>query len=115
MGGQDETVNIDGMDFVVVSSYTLEQALDDEVLHTFAKDQWDRLSGGKPIVMTDAIYRKVSVSELVRIWNAFVTWRREVMPTVPEEEQMFVATFKGEAIWVIEDGAAFTILYPSDY
>ncbi len=115
MSGTDETVNSDGMDFVVISSYTLEQALADEVVHTFAREQWHTLSGGKPIVMTDAIYRKVYINELVRIWNAFVTWRCEVMPTLPEEEQLFVATFQGEPIWVIEDGAAFTIMYPSDY
>jgi hypothetical protein len=115
MSGKDERINVDGMEFVVISSYTLEQALADDVLHTFAREQWDTVSGGKPIVMTDAIYRKVYISKLVRIWNAFVTWRREVMPALPEEEQLFVATFRGEDIWVIEDGAAFTILCPSDY
>ena len=37
------------------------------------------------------------------------------MPTLPEEEQMFVTTMNGDDIWLIEDGDAFTMLYPEDY
>ncbi len=37
------------------------------------------------------------------------------MPTLPEEDQMFVTTMDGEKVWLLEDGAAFTMLYPEDY
>jgi len=37
------------------------------------------------------------------------------MSTLPEEEQMFVTKVNDESIWVIEDGQAFTLLYPEDY
>ena len=36
-------------------------------------------------------------------------------PTLPEEEQMFHTTMNGKKVWVIEDGAAFTLMYPEDY
>jgi len=34
---------------------------------------------------------------------------------LPEEEQLFVTTMNGNKIWLIEDGAAFTMMYPEDY
>jgi len=37
------------------------------------------------------------------------------MPTLPEEDQMFVTTMNGEKVWLIEDGDAFTMLYSEDY
>jgi hypothetical protein len=37
------------------------------------------------------------------------------MPTLPEAEQLFHMTMDGKPIWVIEDGAAFTLMYPEDY
>jgi len=37
------------------------------------------------------------------------------MPTLPEAEQLFSTTMNDKKVWVIEDGAAFTILFPEDY
>jgi hypothetical protein len=37
------------------------------------------------------------------------------MPTLPEEEQLFVTTMNGLNIWLIEDGHAHTMMYPEDY
>ena len=37
------------------------------------------------------------------------------METLPEEEQMFVTKMSGEKIWLLEDEAAFTMMYPEDY
>jgi hypothetical protein len=51
----------------------------------------------------------------MEIWNGYVVWRKEVMPTLPEEKRMFTTQMNSETVWVIEDGAAFTLLYPEDY
>jgi len=37
------------------------------------------------------------------------------MATLPEEDQLFSTTMNGEKVWLLEDGAAFTMLYPEDY
>ena len=37
------------------------------------------------------------------------------MQTLPEEEQLFTTSMNNEKVWVLEDGQAFTLLYPEDY
>jgi len=37
------------------------------------------------------------------------------MPTLPLEDQMFVTEMNSKKVWLIEDGQAFTILFPEDY
>jgi hypothetical protein len=51
----------------------------------------------------------------MEIWNEFVHWQQHVMPTLPEAERLFHTTMDGETVWVIEDGVAFTLMYPDDY
>jgi len=58
---------------------------------------------------------EVSLAGLLEIWNEFVDWNDNIKDTLPEEEQMFVTTMNGNKVWIIEDGAAFTLLYPEDY
>ncbi len=99
----------------VIVAYTLEEALADGVLVEIFKPRWKQLTGGKPIVATAAIFQEFSLAALMEIWNACVVWRKKVMPTLPEEEQMFSTTMNDKKVWVIEDGAAFTILFPEDY
>ncbi len=99
----------------VISVYSLEQAIADGVLVEVFKDRWDELSQVKPIVATANLFSQVSLAGLLEIWNEFVAWRTNVMPKLPEEEQMFVTTMNGDKIWLLEDGAAFTMLYPEDY
>jgi hypothetical protein len=99
----------------VISTYTLEQAVEDGVLVEIFKNQWDELSGGKPIVATSHLFNAVSLAGLMDIWNEFVHWQRHVMPTLPEAERLFHTTMDGETVWVIEDGVAFTLMYPDDY
>jgi hypothetical protein len=106
---------MDPFDFVIVSSFTLENAIEAGLLVKVFENRWPELSQGKPIVATAAIFEAFSLAAIREIWNEFVLWRREVMPTLPEEEQMFVAKMNGKPIWVLEDGAAFTILFPEDY
>jgi hypothetical protein len=99
----------------IISVYSLEQAIADGVLVEVFKNRWQELSGGKPIVATQHLFSQVSLAALQEIWNEFVDWRKNVMPTLPEEDQIFVTTMNGEKVWLIEDGEAFTMLYPEDY
>jgi len=99
----------------VISEYSLEQAIADGVLVEVFKNRWKQLSGGKPIVVTEHLFSEVSLAGLLEIWNEFVYWRRNVKDTLPEEEQMFVTKMNGDKVWLIEDGAAFTLMYPEDY
>jgi len=100
---------------VVIFSYTLEQAIADGELVEVFKNRWQQLSSGKPIVATAHLFNKVSLAALLEIWNEYVFWRKTVMPTLPEEEQMFSTTMNSHKVWLIEDGQAFTLLYPEDY
>ena len=99
----------------IVSVYPLERAIEDGVLVEVFKNRWQELSQGKPIVATRHLFSQVSLAALLDIWNEYVEWRKNVMPTLPEADQMFVTTMDGEKVWLLEDGAAFTMLYPEDY
>lgn len=99
----------------VIVEYTLQQAIDDGVLVEIFKNRWQQLSGGKPIVATSHLFSEVSLAAMLEVWNEFVVWRKNIMPTLPEEEQMFVTSMNNERVWVIEDGQAYTLLYPDDY
>jgi hypothetical protein len=99
----------------VISTYTLNRAIEDGVLVEIFKNRWVELSWGKPIVATAHIFNKISLSGLLEIWNEFVHWRVNVMPTLPEADRLFHTTMNDKKVWVIEDGAAFTLMYPEDY
>jgi hypothetical protein len=99
----------------IILEYSLEQAIADGVLVEVFKNRWDELSQGKPIVATANLFSQVSLAGLLEIWNEYVEWRTNVMPKLPEEEQLFATTMNGDKIWLLEDGQAFTMLYPEDY
>jgi hypothetical protein len=99
----------------LIIEYTLQQAIADGVLVEVFKNRWQQLTHGKPIVATDHLYNEVSLAALFEIWNEYVHWRKNIMPTLPEAEQMFTTTMNGKKIWLIEDGQAFTMMYPEDY
>ncbi len=99
----------------VIFEYTLQQAIADGVLVELFKNLWSELSGGKPIVATSHLFSEVSLAGLREIWNEYASWKQNVMPTLPEEEQLFVTTMNSEKVWVIEDAQAYTLLYPDDY
>jgi hypothetical protein len=99
----------------VITAYSLKQAIEDGVLVEIFKNRWSELSGGKPIVATAHLYEEVSLAGLREIWNDFAQWQREIMPALPEEERLFHTKMNGMTVWVIEDGAAFTLMYPEDY
>ena len=102
-------------DPVVIIGYTLSQAIADGVLVEIFKNRWGQLSGGKPMVATAHLFGEVSQAGLLEIWNEYVTWRRNVEPTLPDEDRLFHTSMNGKTVWVIEDGQAFTLLYPEDY
>ncbi len=102
-------------DATVISAYTLQQAIEDGVLIEVFKNRWQQLSGGKPIVATAHLFNEISQAGLLEIWNEFVDWNRNIKDTLPEAEQMFVTEMNGNKIWLIEDGEAFTMMYPDDY
>ena len=99
----------------VIYAYSLQQAVEDGVLAEVFKDRWDALSNGKPIVATSHIMENLSLAAVQEIWNEYVTWKRTVEPTLPEEERLFSTSMNGTKVWVLEDGDAYTILYPEDY
>ncbi len=99
----------------IIHGYGLDEAIEDGVLVVCFRNRWKHLSGGKPIVATVAVSENVSQAGLIEIWNDYVSWRREVMETLPEEEQHYATMMNGKTIWVTEDGQAFTFLYPEDY
>jgi len=99
----------------IISEYSLEQAIKDGVLVEVFKNRWHELSQGKPIVATSHLFSQVSLAGLLDIWNEYVKWRTQVMPSLPEADQLFSTTMNGEKVWLLEDGAAFTMLYPEDY
>jgi hypothetical protein len=102
-------------DMDAISAYTLKQAIADGVLVEIFKNRWIQLSGGKPIVATAHLANEVSLSGMLEIWNEYVDWRRHTEPFLPEAERLFHTRVNGETVWVIEDGAAFTLMYPVDY
>jgi hypothetical protein len=99
----------------VITIYSLKEAIEDGVLIEIFKKRWGELSGGKPIVATRHLFEEVSLAGLREIWNEYVVWKRNVMPALPEEERLFSTKMNGLSVWVIEDGVAFTLMYPEDY
>jgi hypothetical protein len=51
----------------------------------------------------------------MKVWDEYVAWRINVMPRLKEEDQMFVTHVDDKKVWLIEDGAAFTAMFPEDY
>lgn len=95
----------------VIAEYTLRQAIADGVLVELFKDRWQQLSKGKPIVATAHIFHEVSLAGLMEIWNEYVKkWANH-----PATNEPFITKMNGETVWVIDDGAAITIMYPEDY
>jgi len=103
----------------VISEYSLEQAIEDGVLvEVFSyniKDFVEKYTNGKPVVATAHLFGKVEPYQLRDLWNKFIVWRQEIMPTLPEEDRMFVADLNGKKVWVDETDWQITMMYPEDY
>ncbi len=72
---------------------------------------------GKPIVMTAAFADEFPDTAVAQsIWDRFLVWKRDVEPTLREEDRMFVTDQGDEKVWVIGGMVGpFTILFPRDY
>lgn len=99
----------------VISVYPLEQAIADGILVEIFKNRWKQLTHGKPIVVTSHLFAEVSLAALLEIWNEFVDWKRRIEPTLAEEERLFATSMNDKKVWVMEDGQAYTMMYPEDY
>ena len=107
-------------DAQVISEYSLEQALKDGVLrfvfsHKVKRHPDGLYADGKYVVATAHLYHDMKQANLFDLWVEYLSWRYKVMPTLPEEEQMFVTERYGKKIWIIEDGQAYIMMYPEDY
>jgi hypothetical protein len=96
-------------------AYSLEEAIADGVLVEVFKNRWKELSGGVPIVATAHLFGEISLAGLMEIWNKYVSWRKNIMATLPKDDQLFVTTMNGKKVWIIDDGQTFTMMYPEDY
>lgn len=97
------------MDNIIVS-YTLEQALADGVLHLVGS------KNRQPLVITTGIMEDLTPPEVHQVFGQFFIWQLEIEPGLIEEERMFsYIASTGKRVWVIDDGAAITMLYPEEY
>ncbi len=105
--------------FKVISVYSLEQAIADGVLVTAFDEQTEAFTAkyvnGKPVVATTHLFNQVSHADLLDLWNRFIVWRQDIMPTLPEEARMFTTEINGKKVWVDETEAVITMMYPEDY
>lgn len=74
-----------------------------------------QMTDGKPIVASTGLRESVSDAGLIEMWNDYVHWRTHVMATLPIEDRLFETTMNNGRVWVLEDGATFTMLRPEDY
>jgi hypothetical protein len=96
-------------DIDIISRYTRAQAVDDGVLVEVLR--WN----GKPVMATTHLSDELGIDGLLDIWHECRDWKEREEARLAEEDRLFHTKKKGQKIWVIEDGEAFTIMYPSDY
>jgi hypothetical protein len=97
--------------FEVISTYTAQQAVEDGLFVELFKNRWQQLSAGKPILATEHLFHSVSLSALQEIWNEYVAWRKD--KTNPD--RIFTTAMNSRKVWLVEDAAVFTMMYPEDY
>jgi hypothetical protein len=97
------------------TTYGRNQAVKDGQLTEIFRNRWETLTGGKPIVATVHLADEISSAGMLEIWNEYVQWRKHTEPFIPEEDRLFHTRMNGKTVWVIEDGDAFTLMYPDDY
>ena len=93
----------------IISRYPRQQAVDDGLLVEVLR--WK----GMPVMATSHISEEFGLGEFVEIWHEFRAWKEQEEPKLPEADRLFHTVKRGKKVWVIEDGEAFTIMYPDDY
>ena len=103
----------------VIYSYTLEQAIEDGILAIPFDNNVLKLMmkhvDNKPIIATAHLFGDLDGEQLLDIWDKFIKWRKEVMPTLPEEYRMFSLEVNGKKVWVDETPYQVTLMYTEDY
>ena len=100
-------------DWEVIVTYTQKQAIEDGILAKLCDIRWNGVI--KPYIATTHVLGDIGHDSAMEIWKEFVGWRTHVMPHLPEEDQLFYTGVDGEKVWIVEDGSAYTIMYPEDY
>jgi hypothetical protein len=103
----------DTKDWEVIDTYSQKQAIEDGMLVKICDIRWGGIT--KPYIATSHIYDDIGVGGAMAIWPEFADWRTRIMPTLPEEEQIFSTIYNERKVWVVEDGSGFTLMYPEDY
>lgn len=112
---EDETVNIGGIDFYVVHSYTLSDAINDGVLVPLFLDEGKYPADGKHVVATSNLLDAIGVEATLKVWDEFQVWKRDVMPTLPEEDQLYAPVVGEHELFIIEDSVSYCIMLRTDY
>jgi hypothetical protein len=97
----------------MVAIYRLEEAIKDGILAKLCDICWN--GEIKPYVATAHVLEDIGRDGAMEIWKEFVEWRTKVMPTLPEEDQLFYTGVDAKSVWIIEDDTAYTVMYPDDY
>ena len=100
-------------DIEIISVYPLSQAIEDGILVKLCDIRFGIEI--KPLVATSHLFEEIGRDQIMKIWDEYVQWRQSVMPRLAEEDQMFVTKVNGNKVWLIEDGAGFTAMFPEDY
>jgi hypothetical protein len=100
-------------DVEIISKYPLDQAIEDGMIAKLCDIRFGIEI--KPWVTTSHLLDEIGRDKVMKIWDEYVTWRQTTMPKLKEEDQMFVTKVNGKKVWIIEDGAAFTAMFPEDY
>src|SRR5689334_18456718 len=118
-GGEKWKTMNECKDWPIIATYSLQQVLADGLLvpvfDEYTTKRLAAFTGGRQIVATAHLSGKLGRWVLVDIWNKFALWKQDVEPALPEEERLFHLQVQGKTVWVVEDGAAFTLMYPEDY
>ncbi len=93
----------------LIYAYPLEQAIADGVLTEILS--YDE----KPVVVTSPVRGDFNLSVLLSVFHDYLWWKANVEPTLPEEKRLFKTERRTKTLWLIEDDAAYTIMYPEDY
>jgi hypothetical protein len=93
--------------------YTQQQAIEDGILAKLCDIRWN--GGIKPYIATTHVLEDIGHDGAMEIWKEFAEWRTKVMPTLPEEDQLFYTGVDAKSVWIIEDDTAYTVMYPDDY
>ena len=94
----------------IISSYTTSEAVEDGYLVEILKHRWPELTDSKPLLATRNVFDNISLAGIMEIWNEYV-----LKAKTQEQKELFVTEMNNKKVWVIDDGAVFTILYPEDY